>query len=86
MKINIGRHTKELCKLETRIQKLQLENDELRTVEEGVWLSERKEHHILIQRLERKVSIYKDLCTAYRTGDSKFADRALTKLEALEEK
>jgi len=75
-----------LQQAEACIQKLQLENDELRTAEEGLWLSEREEHHICIQRLEKEVSIYKDLCTAYRTGNNKSADRALIRLEALKEK
>jgi len=38
------------------------------------------------QELVEEVSIYKDLCTAYRVGDYNLADKALSRLEALKEK
>lgn len=39
--------------VDIRIRELELENDELRTVKEGVWLSEREELHKYIQGLEK---------------------------------
>ena len=52
---------------------------------ESLYVYKADEVDARIQELEEEVGIYKDLCTAYRMGDSRLADEALTRLEALKE-